>query len=151
MALQTSGPISFADIQAEYGGSQPILITEYYRGGTYVPTTVSQAAGSWSSFVGTTSNTVVVGLLGATDWKYSGVVVSTIFYTGAGQVITAGGYNYEVGTLWQTVTTGSGKSQETKSYYRIRRRVAASTISVNTNVPSSGTISMSDFYGGRNS
>ena len=37
MALQTSGAISFANIQTEFGGSNPISLSEYYGGGTYVP------------------------------------------------------------------------------------------------------------------
>jgi hypothetical protein len=36
MALQGSGPISLANIQTEFGGSNPISISEYYRNGTYV-------------------------------------------------------------------------------------------------------------------
>ena len=36
MALQTSGAISLLDIQNEFGGGNPIEISEYYRGGTYV-------------------------------------------------------------------------------------------------------------------
>jgi len=36
MALQTSGAISLLDIQNEFGGSNPIELSEYYRGGTYV-------------------------------------------------------------------------------------------------------------------
>jgi excinuclease UvrABC helicase subunit UvrB len=41
MALQTSGAISLAQVQAEFGGSHPISMSEYYQGGAYVPTTVS--------------------------------------------------------------------------------------------------------------
>jgi len=37
MALQNGGAISLLDIQNEFGGSNPINISEYYRGGTYVP------------------------------------------------------------------------------------------------------------------
>lgn len=37
MALQTSGAISLANIQSEFGGSNPISINEYYRGGANVP------------------------------------------------------------------------------------------------------------------
>lgn len=44
MALQSSGAISFSDIQTEFGGSNPISYSEYYKGGTYVPTTVSVTA-----------------------------------------------------------------------------------------------------------
>jgi hypothetical protein len=36
MAIQSSGAISLSDIQTEFGGSNPISISEYYRGGTYV-------------------------------------------------------------------------------------------------------------------
>lgn len=36
MALPSSGSISFSAIQTEFGGSNPISISEYYRAGTYV-------------------------------------------------------------------------------------------------------------------
>ena len=41
MALQTSGAISFAQVQSEFGGGHPIRMSEYYQGGAYVPTTAS--------------------------------------------------------------------------------------------------------------
>lgn len=37
MAIQGSGAISFSDIQTEFGGSNPISISEYYAGGANVP------------------------------------------------------------------------------------------------------------------
>jgi len=37
MALQSSGTISHDNIQTEFGGANPISLSEYYRGGTYVP------------------------------------------------------------------------------------------------------------------
>lgn len=43
MPLQTSGPISLANIQAEFGGSNPISISEYLRGGL-VPDTPANAS-----------------------------------------------------------------------------------------------------------
>ena len=36
MALPNSGSISLADIQNEFGGSNPIGLNEYYRNGSYV-------------------------------------------------------------------------------------------------------------------
>lgn len=36
MPLQSSGPISFSQIQSEFGGTNPISISEYYRGGLFV-------------------------------------------------------------------------------------------------------------------
>lgn len=37
MAIQVSGAISLSDIQTEFGGANPISLSEYYRNGTYVP------------------------------------------------------------------------------------------------------------------
>ena len=37
MALPSSGTISLNDLQTEFGGSNPIEISEYYRGGSRVP------------------------------------------------------------------------------------------------------------------
>jgi hypothetical protein len=36
MALQSSGVISLSDIQDEFGGTNPISLSEYYRNGSYV-------------------------------------------------------------------------------------------------------------------
>ena len=36
MTLQSSGAISLSDIQTEFGGSNPISLSEYYSGGVYV-------------------------------------------------------------------------------------------------------------------
>ena len=36
MAIQSSGLITLADIQTEFGGSNPIGLNEYYRNGAYV-------------------------------------------------------------------------------------------------------------------
>jgi hypothetical protein len=36
MALPASGTITLADIQTEFGGSNPIGLNEYYRNGAYV-------------------------------------------------------------------------------------------------------------------
>lgn len=37
MALPTSGPLSLNDIQGEFGGANPISLSEYYAGGGLVP------------------------------------------------------------------------------------------------------------------
>jgi len=37
MALQSSGPISINDLKAEFGGTAPDGLDEYYRGGLLVP------------------------------------------------------------------------------------------------------------------
>jgi hypothetical protein len=37
MPVKPSGSLGFSEIQAEFGGTAPINISEYYRGGAYVP------------------------------------------------------------------------------------------------------------------
>jgi len=46
MALPSSGPLTMADIQTEFGGSNPISLSEYYAGGTYVPAGTSGTYGA---------------------------------------------------------------------------------------------------------
>jgi hypothetical protein len=43
MTLPLSGPLSLSAIQTEFGGSNPININEYYRGGAYVPGTAANS------------------------------------------------------------------------------------------------------------
>lgn len=61
MALQTSGAITLAEIQTEFGGANPISMSEYYAGGAYVPSGTTGTNGavptsgqiSFSQFYGT--------------------------------------------------------------------------------------------------
>jgi len=70
MALQSSGnAISFSDIQTEFGGENPISMSEYYREGVYVTTNNSSIATSGetslSDFYDTVlAQTVVYELIG---------------------------------------------------------------------------------------
>lgn len=43
MTLQASGPISFSDLQGEYGGTAPLALNAYYRGGARVQNIASNA------------------------------------------------------------------------------------------------------------
>lgn len=64
MALQSSGAITLANIQTEFGGSNPISLNEYYRGGGYVPSSVSAVPASGTISIGNfygTSNYVPTG------------------------------------------------------------------------------------------
>ena len=141
MTLQTSGAISLSQVQSEYGGSNPISMSEYYRNGSYVP---SSNVGSYSSYqanvnsyywsAGGNSGTVTI------EWNNS-VVAS--FQSSATTYIT-GGYEYQKGTLFSS--SSGGKGGTTTYYYRVRRRTNSG--SINTNLPTSGSISMNDFYGG---
>ena len=150
MTLQTSGAISLSQVQSEFGGSNPISMSEYYRGGAYVPTTISTGAGSYSSYQGNicTYYWSDTGNLGIVALRWNGSDVGG--FGGSATTYTTGGYEYQKGTLF-TSAGGGGKGEPTTYYYRIRRRTVGSTITVNTSIPASGTIAMSQFYGGRNS
>ncbi|PCJ68190.1 MAG: hypothetical protein COA62_15615 [Rhodobiaceae bacterium] len=78
MALQSSGPISIGDIQAEFGGTNPASFSEYYRGGPYVPNSLVNAAIPTS------------GLIGLGDFHGSANEISQSFTLTAGQTQAAG-------------------------------------------------------------
>ena len=144
MALQTTGTISFLDLQDEFGGSNPIAISEYYRGGAYVPTTVTGSYTSYQFSISayhwlTYGNTVTI------EWNNS-VVYTTTSGNPSTTSLTTGGYDYNRGTL--QYTSGGGKGGTPVYNYQVRRRSSSET--VNTGIPSSGAIDMADFYGGRN-
>lgn len=136
MALPTSGPLSLSDIQGEFGGSNPISLSEYYAGGGLVPSGTSGTNGpvpssgaiSISNFYGTSNATVnftddnvsAVGNTAQTagyridvDGFVYQVVngVSTALYQWASP--TSIGGNYEV---FATVTSGSVSSGTTGSW-----------------------------------
>jgi hypothetical protein len=106
MALQGSGAISLGDIQTEFGGSNPISISEYYGVDTGVP---GSGTISLSDFYGT-SNTDVTP-----DALYSGVVglgpgndSATDTVTGINQTITIRVGNFvNSGTVRARVNTNS--------------------------------------------
>ena len=146
MALQGSGQISFLDLQNEFGGSNPIGINEYYRGGSYVPTTITGSYSSYQWNINTYfwrvygSNTITI------EWNNT-VVYTTTSGSGSTTDVTTGGYDYNRGTL--QYSSGGGKGGEPYLWHQVRRRSASET--VNTGIPASGTIDMADFYNGRNS
>lgn len=80
MALPSSGPLAFTNIQTEFGGTNPIGLNEYYRGGAYVP-------------VSSTTTTI----------PSSGTIAANNFYGTANRVdvpltISSPTYNYDVYT-----------------------------------------------------
>jgi hypothetical protein len=76
MALPASGPLTLANIQTEFGGSNPISLSEYYAGGGLVPAGTTGTYGAVPS-----SGTISIrNFYGTTN-----VVISITNYTiGAG-------------------------------------------------------------------
>ena len=75
MALPTSGAISFSDLQTFYGGSNPISLSEYNKGGSYVPNPSSYNSGTQTTAAGNANSSVVTGSTSAQSLSnyYSGM------------------------------------------------------------------------------
>lgn len=164
MALQTSGPISFADLQAEFGGSHPIGLNEYYRGGAYVPaqiteTTVSDITYNVSpkSSAGPYTNawvTIDASPTGGTNqlniYRNGSAVV--VGYTPSNALTLT--YYYQGSSYHREQLQASyvlANFNEKRLYAFRNPRYYNNTVPVNTNVPSSGAISLNQFYGARKS
>ncbi len=52
MALQSSGAIKLSEIQSEFGGANPVSLSEYYSGGSFVPAGTSGVPSSGAISVG---------------------------------------------------------------------------------------------------
>lgn len=129
MALQTSGPISLADIAAEFGGSAPHSLSEYYRGGGLVPDTPANSgiptsgAISLSDFYGgdATVGTVQISNAATLD-DDPGVLVEAGFIFNPDGTITAIGNNAPTGLTWFS----SAPVTDIGAGYQIRRTDANS-------------------------
>ena len=148
MTLQASGAISLYEIQNEFGGSDPISLSEYYRSGSYVDAqlTFSSAGGAnWSNsnqvIRYTSSNTYTFIWGGTVVCQATGSNTSSgldhISGTASGHTI----YVYGCGT----------RRQNYSSYQRWviwrKNKAAYSGIPYDT----SSQIAMSDFYNASNS
>lgn len=118
MTLQTTGAISSANVQTEFGGVNPVSMSEYYANGVYVPSGTSGTNGavplsgaiSMSQFYGTA--TVTVSALFPGD---NSAIGTTPFFFPAESVTTTGiitSYTWSISNplgngVW-TVFSGQG-------------------------------------------
>lgn len=127
MPLPTSGPISLAAIQAEFGGTNPISLSEYYAGGGLVPTGTTGTNGAVPSsgqislwnFYGTSNSTIPIINISPTVQSQS---ATSAFYTFLPVTVTVTnatvtGYNWifsnaDPGPTW-TVPSGQGTATAT--------------------------------------
>ena len=138
MVLQSSGPITLSNIQGEFGGSAPIGIDEYYKDGSYVSATKDTATYS--------SNYRVVrsgswGSTGGVYFYWNGTLLSNI----TGSATFAGTYGLDLrdqGDGYLYNVEGNYSASSFTQYFVISRYRKATY-----NIPTSGTISIGDFYG----
>ena len=137
--LQTSGAITLANIQSQFGGSNPISMSEYYKGGSYVSAPKNTATyssdyrvirqGSWGSN-------------GNVYFYWAGTLKSNI----NGYTTFAGTYGLDLqdpGDGYLYNVEGNYSANNWVQYFVISRYNKA-----NYNLPTSGQITMNQFYGG---
>ena len=133
MAISSSGAVSLANVQTEYGGSNPISLNEYYSGGSLVKanstsTVITPSCGYSSHSVTSGKSTTHYYLTG---WLHSSLVNAS-GASGKGSVITfRGGTFANIGSDSESVAKVSGADLTGNSGA----------------IPSSGTIDMNKFRG----
>jgi hypothetical protein len=114
MTIPASGPVTFTDIQTEFGGTNPIALNEYYAGGGLVPAGTTGTYGavpssgqiSVQNFYGTTAYTPI----------YVDEVFSAYLYagTGATQTVTNGiDLSTKGGLVWVKGRSGAWENKLT--------------------------------------
>ena len=160
MALQATGPISFSQVQTEFGGVNPIYFSEYYKDGLYVPSTIGSEPGAWGSW--TTSTGYLYNMhnilnTGVNYWiiyaNGSGTAVGTDLQLDSNNMVVVGSYQYErAGSYYSYYIPSKGNADSYYSYH-YRKRAASTQITVNANIPTDGDphpeISMNNMYEGR--
>jgi hypothetical protein len=116
MAIQTSGIITLSDIQTEFGGSNPVSLSEYYAGGSYVPSGTSGTNGAVptsgeiavSDFYGTQSGITITVTEGSISGTYhtgygfntTGALANSSYTSNYGSRSPT---TYEGATIWALV------------------------------------------------
>jgi hypothetical protein len=179
MALQSSGAISLGDLKTQYSDSGSASMSEFYRGGsrvvssvtttetvatpyTYYTTTYSTESESaygntsqhywhtsrnvsWLRWAGTYKNYVygnTTSVSHSDGWTYS---------AGAVQVSVPSSWNGVAGTLtMRTIHRSRQVATQNGPFTGYTYSQQTTATQKNTSVPTSGTISLNQFYGGTN-
>lgn len=143
---------NLANVQAALGGANPISMSEYYRGGAYVPTsrttTVREPTSGENYNYPSSPYTWWETQTSAAQYsmaRWSGAIY-TVSGTSTLTSITSGSSTYYRGSYRTSVSDPYSNSYNIYALYRI----TTTSTSINTGVPSSGTISISQLYGAEN-
>ena len=158
MALPTSGTISINDLRVEFGDSGSSSLSEFYRGGGLVPSTQTTSTTTYEPSATTFEYSLVSPLYGWVQdegspftiylyWDNVELVQFTDSSFGATSSYThTDGWTYVRAS--SPSATGIDLGDIIVSVFPIRRQKTTTTvININTGVPTSGTISLSNFYG----
>lgn len=134
--LQSSGAISIANLNSFFPGSGTAM-SNFYRGGGRVPTTKTTTVVTREPASGEFYDRQF-----STYWSGD-----SSFWFGTPLSTPVGGSSYTVGNI----TYFRGSVRESNEYGSIngifRTISSSSTVNINTGIPSSGQISLSQFYG----
>ncbi len=112
MTLPHSGPLTFSAIQGEYGGSNPIAVSEYYAGGANVPSGTVGDSGpipssgplALSKFYGSSKNIPITAGYVDINQQSSGIATSVNFNSAVGGAAIGGGNGGPYTVLWTYVS-----------------------------------------------
>jgi hypothetical protein len=118
MPLPSSGPLSLNDIQTEFGGTNPISLSEYYAGGANVPAGTTGTYGAVPSsgtisirnFYGTSKAVFRLDANTYSDFGAMGILPAEVtFYVNSNGSVQATTFNSGIVDSydWITPTTGS--------------------------------------------
>ena len=102
MPLPSSGPISFSNIQTEFGGTNPISLSEYYAGGALVPGTATGTFGAVPS-----SGAIRVGNFFGTQDRIPGIDYTFRDLPNPDPFFNTGASSFTVASTFATVWTGT--------------------------------------------
>lgn len=161
--LQSSGAISIGDIKNLFGGPGNPSLSNYYRGGSYIPATKTISSTTRQPASGEYYNRGSYGYQLAEGWHRwvsSGSPTQNfcqsayyvyVFQNVAGEFnsYSTGGWTYFKGSYRASGYYNDGYSTPSTIYFHgyYREQYSSTTVSINTGIPSSGQISLSQFYG----
>lgn len=105
MAIKSSGPLSFTEIQAEFGGSFPYRLQDYYKGGSRIDNAVTAPIPSsgtirYSDFYG--SENRIEPPIGIGGFMHNRSVSRT--FSGNGSTVDVWDDTYSSTALWKPTT-----------------------------------------------
>ena len=179
MAIKTSGTLSYLEVLAEFGQDSDTPMSALYRGAGIVPTSRTvNVSGTrttlWTPFNGSVNADGSIDAGSSWFWAdvfNAGDILTSTYLTfplrtGNGGVINGtyfgvsapievrGSQQFRKGSPFKEVADESGGGYtvfNTMSYRTSEFFSRQDTVNINTNVPSSGTMSLSNFYGATNS
>lgn len=150
-ALQTSGQISIGDLRNHFGDTGTSGLSEFYRGGSLVPGVRLIREPAVGDYYTRNSLDWIIDSYGLHKLYWSGSLVVEA-YLGGATSYTVGGITYYRSSYRETtsyvINVGDDDITVNEDHYGI---VRAYYIAINTGIPTSGTISLSQFYGAENS